>query len=77
MWVVWFGASMAVCGLVYLAFDSILSRQAGRETEARKDAAGRTGTPRREVGFLGTTRSWPGAVMVVVGMGLLLVGAAA
>lgn len=76
MFIIWLGALLVVCGLIYMVYEAL---RRGRLSGTQRPTAGvKDGTlePRRHgVGFLGLTGNWPGAVLMGAGFLLMLLGA--
>ena len=76
MLVIWLGALLVVCGVLYLAGQAIWR---GRMSEPGPSSLGSRNTlepAHRGVRFLGLGLNWPGLVLIVVGAIMLLFGGA-
>lgn len=76
MLIIWLGAFLVICGLIYMVYEAL---RRGRLSGTRHPAADvKDGTlePRRHgVGFLGFTSNWPGFALMGAGFLLMLLGA--
>jgi hypothetical protein len=70
----WIGAFLVICSLLYMANEALRHRRLsgrGQFPEALND---RTLEPQRQrLAFLGLGRNWPGMVLFVLGVALLLI----
>ncbi len=76
MLIIWLGALLVVCGLLYMAYEAL--RRGRLSGTRRPPPAVPDGTlePRRHgVGFLGLTGNWPGFALMALGFVLMLIGA--
>lgn len=76
MLIIWLGALLVVCGLIYMVYEAL---RRGRLSGTERPAPGpRDGTlePRRHgLGFLGFAGNWPGLALMGAGFLLMLIGA--
>jgi hypothetical protein len=75
MLVIWFGAALFVCGLLFMAAQPVWrGRLSGRRPRSAVVADGTLEPPRPGAGFgLGT--NWPGLALIALGAVLMLAGA--
>jgi len=70
MLVVWIGALLIVCGVIFMAIQAI---RRGRLSEAKQTrSSGATLEPQRPGAGLGLKANWPGFVLIALGAILLL-----
>ena len=73
--IVWIGALLLICGLVYMARAAIFRGDLSEPHATGYDPRSVTLEPeRRGLRFLGVQANWPGMVMVAAGAVLLLFG---
>jgi len=77
MVLIWLGALLVILGLLHMAYETLWSRRLSDPPRSRQGADDTTlEPPRQGLRFLGFGRNWPGAVLFVLGLLLLLWGAA-
>jgi hypothetical protein len=75
--IVWIGALLVICGLLYMARTAIFRGEMSEPHTAADDPVGVTLEPsRRGLRFLGLTANWPGLALMAIGALMLLWGAA-
>jgi hypothetical protein len=75
MLVIWFGAALFVCGLLFMAAQPVWrGRLSGRPSRSAVAADG-TLEPRRPGAGFGLRTNWPGLVLIALGAILMLAGA--
>jgi len=73
--VVWIGALLFICGLLFMARSTIFRGDMSQAHSSAYDPAGLTLEPnRRGLRFLGVKANWPGVALIVVGALMLLLG---
>lgn len=70
----WLGAFLIICSILYAANETLKRKRLSGRAHARESG---TLEPRSQrLTFLGLGRNWPGLVLFVVGVALLILGAA-
>jgi hypothetical protein len=78
MILIWLGALLVILGLLQMAYAALWSRRLSEPPRAQLGAHDRTlEPPRQSLRFLGISYNWPGAVLFVLGLALILWGAVA
>jgi hypothetical protein len=76
MVVIWIGALLIVCGMLYLAYEALRRGRLSGTRQSPKVVKDGTLEPRRHgVAFLGLAGNWPGLALMGLGAALLLLGA--
>ena len=76
--IVWIGALLVICGLLYMARKAIFRDNMSDSRPSPNDTATPTLEPHhRGLRFLGLSENWPGFALMGIGALLLLLGAAA
>lgn len=67
------GALLVIAGLILTAFTAMSRGRMSKPRNSAENPAGPTLEPaRRNLGFLGVTSNWPGIVLTIIGIILLL-----
>lgn len=77
MVLIWLGALMVILGLLQMAYATLWSRRLSDPPRSQQSADDTTlEPPGQGLRFLGLERNWPGATLFVLGLLLLIWGAA-
>ncbi|WP_088346854.1 MULTISPECIES: hypothetical protein [Rhodomicrobium] len=76
MTLIWLGALLILCGVLFMALQPILGGRFSRLRRVRPARPGNTLEPEQPASGLGFSANWPGLAMLALGAVLLLVGAA-
>jgi hypothetical protein len=73
MLVIFAGAILFICGLLFLFREALARRRLSDPSKSVEGATSPTLEPRRQgLGFLGVSRNWPGLGLMVAGAILLI-----
>ncbi len=72
MTLIWLGALLIICGVVYMAAQPMLQGRLSRVRPVTPARPGNTLEPERPAKGFGLTSNWPGLLMMALGAILLL-----